>query len=169
LTALPTFVSVRELIVYLTRIFDITISGRLDRATGLGGIGIIAATYSWSGVSNLAVCTLKSSGSYDGWRKLTMIGVPDKTPFSRTSLKYPEASDLVVAVVTPSDAVMATSAIGSCFLVSLSRWITAPSIGIDCRTEIDLNRLVRRTNPIATAAATAMIVQIIFFAVIQHR
>jgi hypothetical protein len=84
-------------------------------------------------------------------------------------LKYPEASDLVVAVVTPSDAVIATSAIGSCFLVSSSRWITAPSIGIDCRTEIDRSRLVRRTNPTTTAAATAMIIKTIFFEVIQHR
>jgi hypothetical protein len=74
-----------------------------------------------------------------------------------------------VALATPSDAVITTSAIGTCFFVSASRWITAPSIGIDCRTLIDLNRFVRRNNPRTTAAATPMIVHTTLFAVIQHR
>ena len=95
-----------------------------------------------------------------------MTGFPDNTPFCRTSLKYPEASDRVVALVTPSDAVITTSAIGTSFLVSASRWITAPSIGIDRRTLIDRNRCARNNSAMTTAAATAMIVQTTFFAVI---
>src|ERR1700722_554949 len=98
-----------------------------------------------------------------------MTGFPDNTPFCRTSLKYPEASDCVVALFTPSVAVIATPATGSSLLVSASRWITAPSIVIDRCTEIDLSQCARSNSAMTTAATTAIIAQTIFFPVIQHR
>jgi hypothetical protein len=54
------------------------------------------------------------------------MGFPDNGVFRSTSWKYPEASDLVVAVCMPSDAVITASAIGSSFLVSVLLSITAP-------------------------------------------
>jgi hypothetical protein len=83
-------------------------------------------------------------------------------------LKYPEASDCVVALFTPFDAVIATPAMGSSFFVSASRWITAPSIVIDRWTEIDLNQSARSNSAMATTATTEIVVQTIFFLVMHH-
>ena len=97
-----------------------------------------------------------------------MTGRSDNTPFCSTRLKYPAASDSVVALLTPSDAVIATSAIGSSLLGSVSRRITAPSIGIACASVMVRNRWARinSNTTITTPAATAMIAQAIFFPVI---
>ena len=49
------------------------------------------------------------------------MGCSDNTLLCSTSLKYPEASDWVAALLTPSDAVITTSAMGSSFIgVSLA-------------------------------------------------
>jgi hypothetical protein len=84
-------------------------------------------------------------------------------------LKYPDASERVVALATPSDAVIATSAIGSSLLTSASLRITAPSTAIDCRTEINFNRCARSNNKVTTTATAAIVIKTIFFLVIQHR
>jgi hypothetical protein len=74
-----------------------------------------------------------------------------------------------VALFTPSDAVIATPAMGSSFFVSASRCITAPSIVIDRCTGMDRNQWARNNSAMTTAAATAIIAQTIFFPVMQYR
>src|ERR1700753_2773605 len=96
-----------------------------------------------------------------------MTGFSDRSVFFQMSLKYPEASDRVVTVFTPSEAVMATLAIGSCFSVSVSWRITAPSIGINCAA-MDFCRYARSNRRATTMAVTPTMIQVVFRPIVQN-
>jgi len=141
--------------VYLTLMFD----------TAVGSLPASAPVCSCVAPSWRPTAVWPTSGGWIAVRYREFVAWMSKTqsydlPWPNASLKreveIPEAFDSVVALVAPSDAVIATSAIGNSFRVSSLRTITAPLILV----VPGLQRCVRTASKIATAlATTATIVQ----------
>src|ERR1035437_549672 len=119
-------VSPCELTVYRMRMLETTESFLLSGVSSSGATGVKAATYSFLVVNRRPIGSSRSRGSYPWLRKLTVNFFAGQIFALNLRLKYPDASDWVLELTTPSEAVTTTSLIRNSLRVSWSRRITAP-------------------------------------------